>query len=505
MKKFVLICLLSGTIICSFSQGKDEIVLEWEKMHKSKSQALESFNEAKFGMFIHWGAYSRLAGNWKGEKIKGLGEWIFHNAQISRGEYKQECSKFNPIEFDAEKWVRLAKDAGMKYIVAMPKHHDGFAMFDSKVTDYDIVDATSFGRDPMEELYKACQKFGLKFSVYYSQATDWMDGGDTGVADYLKNISDTNNISPAPVMEYMDSDSLWPANTWDPSPESFKDYLDKKSKPQMVELLNKFPEMQEIWYDVPQRMTLEQSFDFYRLAYEIQPLCLINSRVGNSLGDFFIPGDNEIPEGSITSDVFWETPGTLNDTWGFKSYDLHWKSTREVLFWVVEIASKGGNYLLNVGPDGNGIIPNECFKILKEIGDWMKINGDAIYGTQPWTIRREGPPIPDIRGRDEDGNIKTGAEEKIYFDFIFTSEDFWFTAKDNSIYAISLAPIDKSVISVKSLFTCSQQIKSIRILGNADPLNWEVTGDKVDIHLPPNIKNDVHGFALKVELTGKTF
>jgi alpha-L-fucosidase len=501
MKKYVLMAILLGASISGYSQGKDEIELNWEKMHQAKNQALESFNEAKFGMFIHWGAYSRLGGTWKGEKIKGLGEWIFHDAPISREDYKQVCSLFNPVDFNAEEWVKLAKDAGMKYIVAMPKHHDGFAMYDSKVTDYDIIDATAFNRDPMEELYRACQKYGIRFSVYYSHATDWMDGGDAGVADYLKNHPDKNNLNPAPVMEYKDPELLWPSNTWDPSPISFKDYLEKKSKPQMVELLKKFPAMQEIWYDVPQRMTRQQSFDFYKLAYDMQPLCLINSRVGNGLGDFLIPGDNEIPEGNAAKGIFWETPGTLNDTWGFKSYDVHWKSTSELLFWIAEIASKGGNYLLNVGPDGNGTIPAESVKILKEIGAWMRINGDAIYGTHYWTTRREGPTKTDIRGRDEDGNIKTESGEKIFFDFSFTPEDFWFTAKDNLVYVISLRSAENKTIRVKSLFNCRKQIKCIKILGSEESLKWIASGDKIEIYLPQNKNADVQGFALKVELT----
>lgn len=501
MKKSILTVIFLGIISGSFSQGKDDMELEWTKMHQSKSQALELFNEAKFGMFIHWGAYSRLAGTWKGEKIKGLGEWIFHDAHISREEYKQVCSLFNPVDFNAEEWVKLAKEAGMRYIVAMPKHHDGFAMYDSKVTDYDIMDATTFKRDPMEELYRACQKYGIRFSIYYSHATDWMDGGDAGVADYLKDHPDTNNLDNAPVTEYMDSEILWPSNTWDPSPVSFKDYLENKSKPQMVELLKKFPAMQEIWYDVPQRMTRKQSFEFYKLAYHLQPLCLINSRVGNGLGDFLVPGDNEIPEDNAAKGMFWETPGTLNDTWGFKSYDVHWKSAKELLFWIVEIASKGGNYLLNVGPDGNGKIPSESVRLLKEVGAWMKINGDAIYGTHYWTSRREGPTKIDIRGRDEDGNIKTESGGKIMFDFSFTPEDFWFTAKDNFVYVISLSYPETKVISVASLYSYRQQIKSITFPGCEKSLKWKTSGDKIEIYLPENKYAEIPGFALKVRLS----
>ena len=172
MKKIlcVLFCLTLALQGFPQDQEKDTLSLEWEGMHGSKEKALKDFNEAKFGMFITWGAYSLPAGIWDGEEIKGLGEWIMHRAEIPRMEYLEMCGEFNPVNFDADKWVRTAKMAGMKYIVAMPKHHDGFAMYDSKVSDYDIIDATPFDRDPMEELYNACQEHGLNFSVYYSHA-----------------------------------------------------------------------------------------------------------------------------------------------------------------------------------------------------------------------------------------------------------------------------------------------------------------------------------------------
>jgi alpha-L-fucosidase len=197
-------------------------------MHASKQAALERFNDAKFGMFVHWGAYARPAGIWKGQKIGGLGEWIFYHTQIPRAEYKQMCAQFDPVRFDADAWVQLAKAAGMRYIVAMPKHHDGFAMYDSKVSEYDIIDVTPFGRDPMMELYQACQRHGVRFAIYYSHATDWMDGGDAGVAEYRKkHPEDTGQWAS------------WPANTWDPAPVSFEEYIETKAKPQMRELLDR--------------------------------------------------------------------------------------------------------------------------------------------------------------------------------------------------------------------------------------------------------------------------
>ena len=486
MKKTLMMLICLATAFHGFSQEKDEMIKEWEKMSESKTKLYKDYNDLKFGMFIHWGAYSSLGGIWNGKQIPGLGEWIMYEAQIPREEYKEVCKRFNPTGFNADEWVKLAKEAGMRYIVAMTKHHEGFSMYHSKVTEFNIYDYTPFKRDPIEEIYQACQKYGIRLGLYYSHSIDWMDGGDAGAAQYKKEFPD-----------YIDKEA---SNQYDPSPISYADYIEKKAKPQMCEILKKFPNLVEIWYDYPVKMNLHQSFEFYKLAYGIQPECLINNRVGNDLGDILTAGDNEIPaENKIETKPF-ETPGTLNNTWGYKSYDNNWKSHKEMLFWIAEIASKGGNYLLNVGPDGNGIIPEESVKILKGIGAWMRINGEAIYGTGKWTTIKEGPTKFDMKGRDEDGNFKTESGEKISFDFSFTPEDFWFTAKDKYVYVISLTTTINETISVKSLFDYRQKIKSIKVLGNNVSLKWQVSGDKVDITLPLNRKTDEPGFVLKVEL-----
>ena len=471
----------------SQAQKKDAITQEWNKMHQSKGSALKEFNEAKFGMFIHWGVYSQPAGIWKGEKIKGLGEWIMYHAQIPREEYKNMCRSFNPVKFNAEEWVKAAKMAGMKYIVAMPKHHDGFAMYDSKVTKYDIIDATPFGRDPMAELYNACQKYGIKFSIYYSHATDWMDGGDAGVADYLGSHPEEKQKSQS------DSWQTWPSNTWDPAPVSFAEYLEKKSKPQVKELLQKFPNMQEIWYDVPQRMTQKQSFEFYKLVYDIQPSCLINSRVGNDLGDFWIPGDNKIPEGKEAKDTYWETPGTLNNTWGYKSYDVDWKSTEELVYWITEITSKGGNYLLNVGPTAEGVFPKESLMQLKTIGEWMSVNGESVYGTTKWIVNHEGPANLSMKGTDD--------REKQGFSSNFTPEDFWFSAKGNSLYVTSLKWPEGKQILVKSIAQLPEgktmRIQTVQMLGCNNKLFWKVGKKGLEVELP-SYKPNPNGYVIKI-------
>jgi alpha-L-fucosidase len=324
-----------------------------------------------------------------------------------------------------------------------------------------------------------------------------MDGGDAGNAQYKKahpNYSETDAKNNEAENEA--------ANIWDPSPLSYQEYLEQKAKPQMREILKKFPNLVEIWYDYPISMNLQQSFDFYKLAYELQPKCLINKRVGNNLGDILTAGDNEIPARENSEVKPFETPGTLNDTWGYKSYDQHWKSHREMLYWIAEIASKGGNYLLNVGPDGKGIIPIESVKILKEIGAWMKVNGEAIYGTHPWTIRREGDTGLGVKGRDEHGNIKTASGKKMDFNFSFTPNDFWFTAKENVVYAISLTDAVQQSVSIKSFSGCINQVKKVYLLGSNKELKWKASDGSLVVNLPADFakKTGGYGFVLKVQL-----
>jgi alpha-L-fucosidase len=500
INKGILVIVLLTLTLKIFSQSKinDNITQEWEILHQSKEHALKEFNDAKFGMFIHWGAYSLPAGIWKGEKIRRPGEWIFHNANIPRDEYKELCGKFNPIKFNAEEWIGIAKEAGMKYIVITAKHHDGFAMYNSDVTDYNIYDYTPFKRDPLQELYEACKNEGIRFGVYYSHSLDWMDGGDVGTADYFKAHPEREReLSSKPVGQhpvYPFWTYKWPANIWDPSPVSYKEYLEKKAKPQMKELLQKFPGMIEIWYDFPEYMTREQSYDFYKLVYDIQSSCLVNSRVGANFGDFWIPGDNTIPENEETNDVYWETPGTMNSTWGYKSYDKDWKSTEELLFWLTEITSKGGNYLLNIGPTAQGVFPEESVERLKSIGKWMGVNGESVYGTKKWIVASEGVS----------GIKMTGLKrEKEGFNKQFSPEEFWFSAKSNVVYATCLKWPDAGHILIKSFTQLPGKginaIKSVQMLGCKEEIIWQMNSNGLFVDLPayrPNPK----GYVLKITL-----
>ncbi len=311
---------------------------------------LDWWRDARFGMFIHWGLYAIPAGEWKGEQIPGIGEWIMHRARIPVREYEPLAARFNPVRFDAAEWVSLARRAGQKYLIITSKHHDGFSMYDSKVTDYDIVDATPFGRDPIRELAAECQRQGIRLGFYYSQTQDW---------------------------HHPDGDG----NDWDydESAKDFAGYLERYVKPQLRELLTSYGPVSVIWFDTPRRITTEQSQSLVDFVHHLQPACLVCGRVGNHLGDYASTRDNTIPADSL--DLDWETPATINDTWGYKKNDHHWKSPRELIQKLVDVVSKGGNYLLNVGPTAEGVIPQPSVERLLAVGTWLETNGESIYGT----------------------------------------------------------------------------------------------------------------------------
>ncbi|MFC1764379.1 alpha-L-fucosidase [Planctomycetota bacterium] len=356
---FILVILLS---VSSLLKGAPSPTGSSQSL--TKEDRLVWFKEAKFGLFIHWGPYAKLAGEWKGQKLElgQIAEWIMHTFQIPVNEYRDMARQFNPEKFNAQEWVALAKHAGMKYLVITAKHHDGFAMYHSKVSTYNIVDHTPFKRDPMKELAEECRKAGIKFCTYYSHREDWDHPYAYGnVWDF--KTSQTN------------------LDTCD-DPEKFRQYLDEKSKPQLRELLTNYGPLGLIWFDRGM-YTQQQGQEFASFVHELQPQCLVNGRVGHYfkelLGDYQNLNDNGMPIGGI--EEYWETPQTLNETWGYSKHDTTWKRPEEIIRRLVEIVSKGGNYLLNVGPTGEGVIPQASVNILQKVGDWVSQNGESIYGT----------------------------------------------------------------------------------------------------------------------------
>ena len=325
-------------------------------------------------MFIHWGLYSVPAGAYNDKEIPGSGEWIMSQAKIPVAEYAQYAERFNPVGFDSDHWVRTAQAAGMKYIVITAKHHDGFAMFHTKVDGYNITDATPFGRDPLAELAEACQAAGIKLGIYYSQCQDWHHpGGDA-----------------------------WDGH-WDKAQDGdFDAYLKNVALPQVRELMTNYGSVAVFWFDTPTRlMTPRRAAEFLPLL-DLQPQIIVNDRLGGGFrGDTQTPEQHIPPRGYPGED--WETCMSINDTWGYKSNDTNFKSTATLIRSLVDVASKGGNYLLNVGPTGEGIIPQPEVDRLTAIGDWLKVNGDSIYGAGPTAFGDEAGQF-DTKKTDEHGH-----------------------------------------------------------------------------------------------------
>ncbi|MCD7868341.1 MAG: alpha-L-fucosidase [Clostridiales bacterium] len=307
------------------------------------------FKDAKFGLFIHWGLYSILAGEYNGQKTERIAEWIMNDLDIPVQEYEKLASRFNPIEFDPDGIVRRAKEWGMKYLVFTAKHHEGFAMWDSKCSDYNVVKATPYGKDIVRQFREACDKYDMKLGFYYSQAQDWHD--------------------PDGYMARKDN-----------SHKNYRAYLERKCFPQLRELLTEYGEVALIWFDTPMGTTAEESEEMVRLVKSIQPNCIVSGRIGNGLGEYMTTGDNFITRLPYEGD--WEVPATLNDTWGYSKFDHNWKNPDEIIHLLAKINSRGGNYLLNIGPMSSGKVPEESLRILDEVGTYVRENGEAIFGTK---------------------------------------------------------------------------------------------------------------------------
>ncbi len=337
----------------------------------ARSARMQWWREARFGMFIHWGLYAVPAGEYKGQRSKGIGEWIQAELNIPRDEYEQFAKQFNPIKFDPAAWVGLAKRAGMKYLVITSKHHDGFSLWDSKVSDYDVVNSTPYGKDLLVPLSQECKKQGIKFCVYHS-ILDWHH--------------------PA---QYVDPEAENPRRGHSRNkiyPEKKADYV-TYLKAQLKELIQ-LVDPAVLWFDGEwvEWWTEQDGKDLYNYVRSLKPEIIINNRVGkgrkgmeglskgpNEVGDFGTP-EQQIPATGLPG-VDWESCMTMNDTWGYKYFDDNWKSTQTLLQNLIDIASKGGNYLLNVGPTAEGLIPEQSVIRLQAMGEWLDKFGEAIYAT----------------------------------------------------------------------------------------------------------------------------
>jgi alpha-L-fucosidase len=343
----------------------------------TRNERMKWWREARFGMFIHWGDYAQWAGSYKGIKVAKGGEWIMNRGKIPVAEYQAAAKSFNPVKYDADEWVRMAKDAGMKYIVITAKHHDGFAMFKSNASKWNIADATPYGKDVLKPLAEACKKYGIKLGFYYSQAQDWNNPGGS----VARKVASEGWANP----DSASIDAYTKAHTghWDPyqTTATMSQYIDRVAVPQVKELLTNYGEVAVLWWDTPTGMTDEYA-EKLNSVLKLQPNIITNDRLKRPN----YPGDTQTPEQKIPSlseldGKDWETCMTMNGTWGYKSYDTKWKTPETLIHNLCDIASKGGNYLLNVGPDPLGQFPQGSIDDLKAIGVWMKTNSEAIYAT----------------------------------------------------------------------------------------------------------------------------
>ena len=471
LKKFIaVIWLVVGT--CGHLSSRSALIPDASNVPEAgREKRIQWWREAKFGMFITWGLYAIPAGVWKGHvHPDDYSEWIMYDEKIPAGEYARLAGRFDPVKFDAKAWAAIAASAGMKYVVLTAKHHDGFSMFKTALTDFNIVDATPFKRDVTGELAQACREAGLKFGCYYSDDRDW-------------------HRPQGPGNKYKQT------NTWDFPTSKAKDfdaYFSGFAKPQVVELLTEYrPDI--LWFDGIGMKSDAQFEDLFQTIRKLRPDCLINSRIKTVLPmlpdpfrycDYLTFGDNEILKTAPGTD--WENPGTMNTSYGYSRNDTAWISAREIVARLIDIVSKGGNYLLNVGPTAEGLIPRPSIDRLVEVGTWLRTNGEAIYGTSPWRVYGEGPGFDRevagaARGEREaplDAAKETGAAPAAF--------DIRFTAKPKTVYALCLTWPEQSIL-IRALGRTAmpgEDIADARLLGWEEDFHWRQTDGGLELSVP---------------------
>ena len=478
-KSFFIGCLLGMLVLAFLAFGLIGCSRSIQETEAERDARMAWWRDARFGMFIHWGLYAIPAGEWNGRTDHA--EWIRTTAQIPIDVYDRFVGQFNPVKFDADAWVRMAKNAGMKYIVITSKHHDGFCLFDSKQTDFDVM-STPFKRDILKELADACRMHGLKMCWYHS-IMDWHH------PDYLprRGWETDRSTEGADLNRYV-----------------------RHMKKQLRELVQNYGEIGVLWFDGEWEDTWNHEYgrDLYDYVRKLQPSIIINNRVdkgragmqgltreGEYVGDFGTP-EQEIPPTGLPG-MDWETCMTMNDHWGYNKNDDHWKSSEDLIRKLADIASKGGNFLLNVGPTAEGEFPQESVERLRDMGKWMRVNGEAVTGTEasPFDALSWGRCT---RKALPDGNTR------LYLHVFDWPEDglLWVKGLTNGVVqAYALADVNKNLLDVSRL----EDALVIQLPKNApNPMNSVVVLDilgRPDVTHPPAIEAEHDIFIDALDVT----
>jgi Alpha-L-fucosidase len=425
----------------------------------SDESELQWFKDAKFGMFIHWGLYSILEGSYNGHTLPDesftygkswYAEWIQKRFEISDAEYQALAKQFNPVNFNADEWIREAKNAGMRYFAITSKHHDGFALWDSEYSDFDIM-STPYGKDILAELVAACRKYDIKYGFYYSHWLDWEYPGGA--------LPD------------------WPTVT-QPSDKEFQKYWTGKCMPQVKELINKFdPDF--LWFDTwgteEIHITTARRDELIRLVRENSSKCLINGRIsfanpGENI-DFLEMMDNEYPEGILQKP--WQTPATMQHTWGWHANDFNWKSSTRMLQYLVNNTSKGGNYLLNIGPKADGSFPVPSIRRLREMGAWLYANGESVYGASHV-------------------DVDLGSNENIYLTQKIDGDNEY-------LYVSIVNPVEEVAVPLN----LANRIKKAYILETNQRVEFSAGKEQTVLFIQKEARRDTSIQVVKIELDGK--
>jgi len=455
------------------------------------SATLDTWREARFGLFIHWGLYSKAEGQWNGSwvgtegawKGRGFTEFLQLQARIPIIEYEAFASDFRPASFDADRWARDAKAAGMRYLVFTAKHHEGFAMFRSPANRFNIVDHSGFTLDPVAELAAASRRHGLLFGVYYSLGRDWHDP---------------------------DAPTDWPSkggrsNSWDyPDEDSkvFDRYFRRKVLPQIRELMTQNGRVDVLWFDTPERITHAQSSELRELVRARQPACVVNDRVGNQLGDY-VTYEQKVPPIPVREP--WETCATLGRNWGFHPRDTQWKTPEQIVRLLTDVVAKDGNLLFNIGPRGDGSWPEGAAAHLRSVGEWLAVNGAAIYGARAWMVHAESadgvpetaPKTPASGVDATQDTVRNEISHAVVPDLRFT------VGTEGEIYVI-VRSWPEPAVKVRAFGLSgakAPQVSAVRLLGSKEAMTWRQTDEALTLQFPESRPGGVPVWVFRVETT----